>query len=342
MWVLDGLTFVQCYTITLAGIYQGSPVAWITKVLGASVSWGAGALVLLLALGVSSQAAPRIAVTIKPIHSLAAAILDGVAQPKLLLDGAASPHSYALKPSDAQAISEADAVIRVSKNLEVFLDNAIETLPARARVIDLDRTPGLTLLPVRDASLFGLQDVSSHDGHHHGDGGIDVHFWLDPMNAVVMTRELARQFSGMDPEHAAQYQANAQKLEARLMSLDAELRATLTGLSGAPFIVFHDVTQYFEARYGLNGLGAITLSPERAPGAKRLAAIRAKIEETKTICVFSEPEFPPKLVQTLTMGTKAKQGVLDEVGAAIPAGPDHYFALMRADAGSLAACLKSS
>jgi len=316
-------------------------MAWITKVLRASVSWGAGSLALLLACGVPSQAAPRIAVTIKPIHSLAAAILDGVTQPKLLLDGAASPHSYALKPSDAQAISDADAVIRVSKNLEVFLEKAIETLPAGARVIDLEQTPGLTLLPVRDTGRFGFRDEPGHDAHHHHEGGIDVHFWLDPLNAVAITRELARQFSGMDPEHAAQYLANAQKLEARLTSLDAELRATLAGLSGEPFIVFHDVTQYFEARYGLNGLGAITLSPERAPGAKRLAAIRAKIEETKAICVFSEPEFPPKLVQTLTMGTKAKQGVLDEVGAAIPAGPDHYFALMRADAGSLAACLKS-
>jgi zinc transport system substrate-binding protein len=292
-----------------------------------------------------AQATPRVIVTIKPVHSLAAAILAGVTEPKLLLDGAASPHSYALKPSDAGALSEADAVVLVSKNLEVFLEKAIKTLPARSKVIELEKTPGLTLLPVR----FGAEPASSRDGgdaedygaHHHGGNASDVHFWLDPANAIAIARELARQFSAIDPGHALQIEANAARLEARLTSLDTELRATLVGLSAKPFIVFHDVTQYFEARYGLNGLGAITLSPERAPGARRLAAVRARIVATGAICVFSEPEFPPKLVQTLITGTKAKQGVLDEVGAAIPPGPDHYFELMRANARSLAACLNS-
>ena len=90
----------------------------------------------------------------------------------------------------------------------------------------------------------------------------------------------------------------------------------------------------------MNGMGAITLSPERAPGAKRLDAVRASIVKANAICVFSEPQFPPKLVQTLIVGTNAKQGVLDEVGAAIPPGPDQYFTLMRGNAESLAACLR--
>ncbi len=304
----------------------------------------ASALGFLPASGTCVNAAPRVVVTIKPIHSLAVAILDGVTQPKLLLDGAASPHIYALKPSDAQAVSEADAVILVSKNLEIFLEKPIETLGAHTRVIGLEQTPGLRLLPVRtgrsgdgDNGETGSRSDELHGGH----GGVDVHFWLDPNNAIAISRYLTSQFSEMDPEHAARYEANARSLEERLAALDAELRATLTGLSGKPFIVFHDVTQYLERRYGLNGLGAIALSPERQPGARRLAAVRARIEATRAICVFSEPEFPPKLVQSLTNGTKAKRGVLDEVGAAIPAGQDQYFALMRADAQSLAACLKN-
>lgn len=302
----------------------------------------------LSASGMAALAGPRVVVTIKPIHSLAAAILEGVAEPKLMLDGAASPHSYALKPSDAKALSEADAVIYVSRNLEVFLERALASLPANARVIELEKTPGLRLLPVREGGLHEASDEmdDEHDRHGHGhgghgEGGFDVHFWLDPLNAIAMARHLAAEFAGLDPAHAAQYHANAGKLEAALAALDAELKATLAGLSGRPFIVFHDVTQYFESRYGLNSAGSITVSPEQAPGAKRLAAVRAKIEDSKAICVFSEPEFPPRLVQTLTMGTNAKRGVLDEIGAAIPAGPGQYFALMRADAESLAACLKS-
>jgi zinc transport system substrate-binding protein len=301
----------------------------------------------LSASGMAALAGPRVVVTIKPIHSLAAAILQGVAEPKLMLDGAASPHSYALKPSDAKALSEADAVIYVSPNLEVFLEKTLASLPAKARVIELEKTPGLRLLPVREGGLHEVSDEGNDErdrhghGHEHGEGGFDVHFWLDPLNAIAMARHLAAEFAGLDPAHAAQYRANAGKLEAALAALDAELKATLAGLGGRPFIVFHDVTQYFESRYGLNSAGSITVSPEQAPGAKRLAAVRARIEDAKAICVFSEPEFPPKLVQMLTMGTNAKRGVLDEIGAAIPSGPGQYFALMRADAESLAACLKS-
>ncbi len=298
----------------------------------------------LIALAAPSFAAPSVVVTIKPVHSLAAAILDGIAKPKLLLDGAASPHAYALKPSDAEALSSADAIIRVSENLEVFLDKAITTLPEKARVIDLDKTPGLTLLPVRKSGGL-MQEASAEsedsDGHEHGHGPIDVHFWLDPVNAIIIAGYLARQFGEIDPDHAAQYRANAEKLEAKLAALDEELKAILKGVSNRPFIVFHDVTQYLEKRYGLHGLGAVTLSPERPPGARRLSAIRDKIREAKAICVFSEPQFPPKLVETLTGGTLAKRGVLDEIGATIPAGPEEYFEFMRADAESLAGCLRS-
>ncbi|MBI4724580.1 MAG: zinc ABC transporter substrate-binding protein [Rhodomicrobium sp.] len=303
----------------------------------------AGAFGFLLVLEGQARAAPRVVATIKPVHSLATAILDGVAEPKLLLKGAASPHSYALKPSDAEALSKADAIILVSGNLEVFLGKAIKTLPAKARVIDLEETPGLNILPVRqDARL--IQDEEGEAREEHGgrnDGLKDVHFWLDPVNAMAIADRLAAEFSAMDPAHAAQYGANAKKLKAKLAALDEELRAKLAGLTRRPFIVFHDVTQYFEKRYGLNSLGAITLSPERVPGAKRLETVRARIKETQAICVFSEPQFPPKLVQMLTMGTKAKQGVLDEIGTAIPAGAGQYFALMRANAQSLADCLRS-
>jgi zinc transport system substrate-binding protein len=304
----------------------------------------AAALAHLLVPATSSIAAPNVVVTIKPVHSLAAAILEGVTEPKLLLDGAASPHSYALKPSDAQALSSADAIIRVSENLEVFLNKAIATLPEKARVIGLDNAPGLTLLPVRKDG--GLMQNASRDNegdheHERRHGPMDVHFWLDPVNAIVISGYLAQQFAELDPEHAAQYRANAGKLEAKLAALDAELNATLKGLSNKPFIVFHDVTQYLEHRYGLRGLGAVTLSPERPPGARRLEEIRDKIRHAKAICVFSEPQFPPKLVETLTEGADAKGGVLDEIGAAIPPGPGQYIALMRADAESLASCLKN-
>jgi zinc transport system substrate-binding protein len=320
--------------------------------------WLAALVVAGAMAAAPALAEPRVVATIKPLHSLAAAVMEGVGEPKLLLQGAASPHSYALKPSDAAALNGADAIVMASANLEVFLSKAIASLPANARVIELERTPGRRLLPVREGGLHEAGHEHGHehgqesghqggdegdgedDGHHHHAGGFDVHFWLDPLNAIAMGRHLEREFSAIDPAHAEQYRANAGKLEGALKALDTELGSALAGLKGRPFIVFHDVTQYLETRYGLASAGTITLSPEREPGAKRLAAVREKIERTAAICVFSEPEVPPKLVEMLTAGTRAKRGVLDEVGAAIPEGPGQYFALMRADAGSLAGCLK--
>jgi zinc transport system substrate-binding protein len=283
---------------------------------------------------IALHAAPRVVATIKPIHSLAASILEGVTEPKLLLKGASSPHTYALKPSDVKALEDADAIIRVSGNLEVFLDKVVRVLPQKARIIDLEKAPSLSLLPVRQG---GAED---HDGGGLKQNAFDVHFWLDPTNAIAIARYLDLEFSSIDPDHAAQYHGNAQKLEARLLALDAKLAGMLMGLSGRPFIVFHDVTQYLERRYSLSGLGALTVSPERPPGSGRLEAVRAVIEKGKAVCVFSEPQFPPRLIAMLTAGTKARQGVVDEVGASIPAGPDQYFLLLQEDAESLASCLK--
>ena len=285
---------------------------------------------------------PNVVVTIKPVHALAAAILDGVAKPKLLLEGASSPHSYAMKPSDAEALSNADAIVRVSENLEVFLERTIKSLPKRARIIDLEEAPGLKLLPVRESSAFNTQigEASADESDHHHGGSHDVHFWLDPQNAMILADYLAAEFSAISPEHAAQFKANAESLKAKLARLDSELQQDITGVLNKPFVTFHDVTQYFERRYGLKSMGAITVSPERAPGAKRLAAIRDKIKEGAVVCVFSEPQFPPKLAGTLVEGTSARQGVLDEIGADLPAGPDQYFALMRKNTQSLAACLR--
>lgn len=277
----------------------------------------------------------KVVATIKPIHSLAAAILEGAAEPVLLLDGGASPHTYALKPSDAAALSEADAVIRVSQNLEVFLNKALATLPEKARVISLDATPGIVLYPVR----YSASVLTGEDAERRVDA-IDPHFWLDPENAIAIADYLAKEFSEMDPKNAALYAANAAKLKVALAALDEELKRTFDGLSARPFIVFHDVTQYLEKRYGLHGLGAVTLSPERPPGAMRLAAIRQKIRDGNAVCVFSEPQFPPKLIEMLIEGAGAKRGVLDEIGMAIPAGPGQYLAFMRANAESLASCLK--
>lgn len=106
-----------------------------------------------------------------------------------------------------------------------------------------------------------------------------------------------------------------------------------------PYVVFHDAYQYFEAAYGLNAVGSLTIDPERKPGAKRIREIRARIQTLQARCVFSEPQFESRLVATVTEGSGARTGVLDPIGAALPAGPEAYFLLLNALADNLVAGL---
>ena len=180
-------------------------------------------------------------------------------------------------------------------------------------------------------------DHDDHAGHAHGEH--DMHIWLDPQNARIITLAIAERLKTIDPANAAIYEANAKRLAGRLNTLSEKLKTKLSPIKSAPFFVFHDAYQYFEKRYGLNGVGSITVSPERKPGAKRLRELRSKIKKAQVNCVFSEPQFEPAIVRSLVADSNAKSGVLDPLGFGIKPGPNGYFELMEKMANSLARCL---
>ncbi len=310
----------------------------------------------LLAASPASAKDLDVVATIAPIHSLTAAVMKGVGEPYLLLQGGASAHSYSLKPSDAKRLQQAQVIIQVSDAYEVFLQKALKTLPKSAKVVTLDEIEGLTLLPVREGDEYeahahdkghshGHKHGHSHakkghsHGHSHGDADHDVHIWYDIGNAKIMAQHIAAVLADAAPDHAATFKANADALMARLDELDAETRQALEPSKGKPFIVFHDVLQYFENRYGLTSVGAITLSPERQPGAKRVAEVRKKLDRLKAVCVFAEPQFSPKLVDTIIAGTNVRKGTLDEIGTGLTPGPDLYFEFIRMNVRGLNDCL---
>ena len=279
-------------------------------------------------------------VSIKPVHSLVAGVMKGVGEPHLLIRGFASPHHYALRPSDARALANADAIFWIGEPVEHFLISALETTKARA--VALLEAPDVHVLPAREGGVWktlgGGRDDDDHD-HDHGHGHEDGHIWLDPRNAIAIAETAARVLSEADPGNAARYRENARDLAARLAALENELAATLSTAGQAPYVVFHDAYQYFEARFGLNAIGAIAVHTGRAPGAGRLRELRREIVDSGARCVFREPQFEPGLVQTIIEGTGTAADVLDPLGADIPPGDDAYFTLMRRLAGSLASCL---
>ncbi|MDH3579581.1 MAG: zinc ABC transporter substrate-binding protein [Hyphomicrobiales bacterium] len=291
----------------------------------------------------------QVVVTIKPIHALVAGVMKGVAVPKLLISGGGSPHAFAFKPSHARALQKARVVFRVSEALESFLNRPIENLARKATIITLDETPGIRLYAARGGGLWKRhnhahenhtqEDNASSNHKDHESGPYDPHFWLDPVNAQKLIGHIATHLSATFPAHAGVFSDNAAHLERQLTKLDKELKAATAPLQGKPYIVLHDAYRYFEERYSLRPSGAITVSPERLPGARRLSAIRERITDAQAICVFAEPQFEPKLVLTLIEGTNARRGVLDPLGAELTPGAGLYFALMRNLAAGLSNCL---
>lgn len=308
------------------------------------------ALLTTALLTTTAMAAPDVVASIKPVHSLVSAVMAGVGEPTLIVKGSASPHTYALKPSDAGALESADIVFWTGHGMELFLADALETLATDAIVVELAESPGINLLSVREGGAF---EAHAHEGEEHGDeehdhehqehdehGEGDMHFWLDPENAKLMVTQIATTLAEVDPENATAYQANAEAELVRLDELEAELAATLAPVADKPFIVFHDAYQYFEARFGLTLAGSVTVTPEVMPGAARIDELKAKIAELGATCVFAEPNFEPTIIAAITEGSPAKSGVLDPEGGALAEGVELYPTLLRGLADSLVDCLE--
>jgi zinc transport system substrate-binding protein len=322
------------------------------------LNWVRAIIVAVLAGGVvtvgpasraASQDVPRVVVSIKPVHSLIAGVMQGLGEPVLLVEGAASPHSYQLRPSQARALAAADLVIWMGARLESFLVKPLEVLVRHGRVVTLYEDASLHFLPARAGGTWHHSEGQSGHGrgdggeHEHqgalGDGGYELHVWLDPENAKRIVEVAVTALAEADPANAPRYAENGRRVIQRLETLDATLAARLAPVRRFPYVVFHDAYHHLEHRYALNAVGSISISPDRTPGARRLFEIRASIAAFDVHCVFSEPQFPPALAETVVAGTSAHLAELDPLGAAIPAGPDAYFHLMRSLADALTGCL---
>ena len=289
----------------------------------------------LSSLGVSAANADVSVVTsIKPVHSLVSGVMQGVGSPTVIIEGAGSPHTYSLKPSQAKQLQDADLVFWMGDELEPFLRGPIQNIAKNAKSIKLIEARGLKKIKFREGGMF-----DEHDDHGHGE--YDPHVWLDPINAKAIVHEIEEALVKADPKNAKEYKANADRIAGELDQLVKELRAQFQPVQQKGFIVFHDAYQYFEQRFGVSAIGSITVSPEVMPGAERVSELRNKIRDLKATCVFSEPQFEPKLVRTLVEGTGARAGVLDPLGASLTKGPNLYFQLVREMARSLKECLSA-
>jgi len=280
----------------------------------------------------------KVIVSVKPLHSLVAAVMEGSGDsPMLLVEGKASPHNFSLKPSQAAALQKADIVFYIGDEYELFLQKILPTLPAKVTRVAMDKETQLSILPPRQGKDFG------EDGHEvqgiTGRGARDLHYWMVTLHAQAMVKEIARQLAMQYPSKRQLYFTNVKKINARLDQMHIEIEQRLVKLRGKPFIVFHDATQYFENDYNLKAAGSIMLHPEQLPGAKHIDELRSRIKTLGAVCVFREPSFDAKIVSNLIEGTQAKIGVLDPEGALLTPGLELYFQLIEGMAKALEDCL---
>jgi zinc transport system substrate-binding protein len=295
----------------------------------------------------------KVVTSIKPLHSLASYLMDGVGKPDLIVDGYNSPHGFSMKPSHAKMLQNADLIFWVGEDLESFLEKPLSSIAKKAEKIELMEIKGLNILKFRERNIFDdHDDHDDHDGHAkkkkkddhddhddhegHGHGEYDPHIWLDPINAKVILKEMAEHLIENDSKNASSYKSNLDKalndIDKLTMNVMTDLNQTVSS------IVFHDAYQYFEKRFNVNILGAFTVNTDVMPGAEQLAEIREIIEHDKVSCVFSEPQFNPDIIKAVSKDMNIKTGVIDPLGATLKPGKDLYFDLIRNMSASFKGC----
>ncbi len=325
-------------------------------------------ITFFLALGLNSlvNADVKVVTSIKPIHSLASYVMDGVSKPDVIVDGYNSPHGFSLKPSHAKMIEKADLIIWVGEDLEAFLEKPLDSIAKNAVSIEIMDLNGIKKLKFREKNIFEGHDDHGHDhkekkhddhghkeekhddhghkkekhddhgheGHAHGEH--DPHVWLDPMNAKVIIKEIEKQLVKLDPANSSKYKTNSKKAQSELDNLTKNIKRDLK--RNLRFVVFHDAYQYFENRFGIKVLGALTVNPDVLPGAEQLSEIREVIEHEKVNCLFSEPQFNPAIIKSIAKDTKIKTGVLDPLGATLDKGKGMYSKLLQSMYASFKGC----
>ncbi len=292
---------------------------------------------LLLALTAQANEAPRVVVSISPIHSLVSGVMDGVAEPELLLGGGRSPHSYLLKPSQMRSLQQADVVVWVGESVEGFLAKTVVSLDKEKIIIKMMDVQGMLILSSREGGTWERQHEDPHESHDHGD--TDGHLWLDPTNAGRIVETMVIHLNGLDPQNAEVYRANGRRLQQQLTVLDQRLSQRLAPVRHIPYLVFHDAYQYFERHYQLNPVGALMVDAEHKPGARRLKEIRERLRQKNVRCVFSEPQFQEKFLKVITEGSDIDIATLDPMGVDIAPGKGLYFEMMASLGRSLVDCL---
>ena len=301
------------------------------------VAFAATGVLLLAGLPVQAQSVRMLATT-TDLASLAGAVAGDLAVVDVMIPPGADPEAFEPRPSDLTKLKGAEIIIRVGLGYDHWLDKLLslhgDKTINRGGVGYVDASIGIPLLEVRGRSL----DVTGKDSHAHGLA--NPHYWLDPVNAEIITGAIAQAMSAIAPQSAATITENRKRFLAQLGTSVADWESTLNPHRGAKLIAYHNTWPYFARHFRLDILDAIETKEGVPPSPARLAKLASTIREQKVRVLLQEPFAPNDASQLLARRTGAALIRLAPSVGSVPEAPD-YVSLFSYNVATLAQALSA-
>lgn len=272
----------------------------------------------------------KVVTTVAPLYSFTANLIEGTTTELVnLIPAQSSVHNFQLTSNIAKSIEEADLIVINGLGLEEFLADSFSRYADKV----VDTSDGIvTVAP--DEVLHDEEEGEVHEGEHeHEHGEFDPHIWLDPANAAIQIDNITNALMAKDPTNKAIYKQNGDELKRRIDELNIEIIADLKTVEAQPFIVFHDAYKYFGRAFNLRAEAAFEPFPGKTPSVTYLKQILDVISAKKVKIVFAEPQFSPKLLESVARDNNLTIGELDPMGQTLE--KDGYFVTMRKNVAEL-------
>jgi len=292
-------------------------------------------LTFLLSLNnVGAQSTPNVVVSIKPIHSIVSTLMEGVSSPQLLLESSDSAHTFHLKPSQLNLLSNADLVITIGDGFETGLKKTLRNIKVESHII-VSEINGFHLYDFRNVDI---NEMNKDEKDEHTDN--DLHLWLDIDNMKKTAQYINEQLIKIDPNNSDTYETNLVKIRSKLNKLKSELQQQIAPFRSERFAIFSDTLQYFEKSFQFQKPVIITPYHGARLSIHRTLEARKKMKDFKIKCLLYGPENTSKKVSVLSEGLPIKALRIDILGAKLNAGSDQYFNLMKGLSSQLVKCLE--
>ena len=292
-------------------------------------------LIFIISININAaQHTPNIVVSIKPIHSIVSTLMNGVSKPQLLLKSNESAHTFHIKPSQLNLLSNADLLITIGDNFESGLSKVLRNIDENVR-LNLSEIKELQIYDFRDHNEIGHDEHDEHDEHYK-----DLHLWLDIDNVQIIANKISQRLIEIDPSNKEKYNTNFLELESKLSQLKEEIQFQLEPIKSTPFAIYADILQYFEKNFDLNKPVIIAPYHGARLSINRVIKAKNKMKNQKTRCLIYGSENTSKQINVLTEGLDIKAHSVDILGVKLEPGSEQYFDLMKEISNQLASCLE--